>query len=62
MRLSPDKTKFGTVSADKSIAIFDAKTGETIKHYPAAHAMGIYDIVWINDTSFITASADNSVK
>ena len=62
MRLSPDKSKFGTVSADKSIAIFDAKTAELIKHYPAAHAMGVYDIVWLNDTTFLTASADNSVK
>lgn len=62
MRLSPEKTKFGTVSADKSIAIFDAKTAELIKHYPAAHSMGIYDIFWLNETTFLTASADNSVK
>jgi len=24
--------------------------------------MGIYDIVWLNDTTFATASADNQVK
>jgi WD40 repeat protein len=49
MRLSPDKTKFATASSDKSICIFDAKSGELIKHYAAAHAMGIYDLIWIDD-------------
>jgi WD40 repeat protein len=62
MRLSPDKTKFATASADKSICIFDAKSGELIKHYAAAHSMGIYDLVWIDDQTLATASADNSVK
>ncbi len=62
MSLSPDGSKFATCSADKSIAVFDAKTGQLIKHYVAAHAMGIYDLCWINDTSFVTASADNLVK
>ncbi len=44
MALSPDGTKFATCSADKSIAVFDAKTGDLIKHYVAAHEMGIYDL------------------
>lgn len=47
--LNPDKSKFATASSDKSICIFDAKTGDVIKHYPAAHSMGIYDLVWIDD-------------
>lgn len=62
MRLSPDKTKFATVSADKSVCVFDSKTGDVLKHYPSAHSMGIYDVVWLDDSSFATASADNSVK
>jgi len=62
MRLSPDKSKFATVSADKSICVFDCKTAEVVKHYPCAHSMGIYDLVWIDNTIFATASADNSVK
>lgn len=33
MSLSPDGSKFATCSADKSIAVFDAKTGLLIKHF-----------------------------
>lgn len=62
MRLSPDGSKFATCSADKTIAVFDSDTGALIKHYKAAHAMGIYDLDWINDSSFLTCSADNLVK
>jgi WD40 repeat protein len=55
-------SKFATASADKSIGVFDAKSGELIKHYPNAHAMGIYDLVWLDDSTFTSASADNSIK
>ena len=62
MSLSPDGSKFATCSADKSIAVFDADTGAIIKHYVAAHAMGIYDVSWIDNESFLSVSADNNVK
>lgn len=62
MRLSPDGSKFATCSADKSIAVFDAKEGTLIKHFQAAHAMGIYDLCWVDDSSLLTCSADNLVK
>jgi len=62
MRLSPDGSKFATVSADKSICVFDTETDALIKHYKACHAMGIYDMDWCDDNSFVTCSADNNVK
>jgi len=46
MVLSPNGSKFATVSADKSVGIYDAKTGEIIKHLPTGHTMGVYDLVW----------------
>jgi COMPASS component SWD3 len=62
MSLSPDGSKFATCSADKTIAVFDAKTGQLIKHYLTAHTMGIYDLCWVDNATFVTASADNLVK
>jgi WD40 repeat protein len=62
MRLSPDGSKFATCSADKSIAVFDAKDGTLIKHFTATHAMGIYDLCWVDNLSLLTCSADNLVK
>ena len=62
LKLCPDGSKFTTGSADKSICVFDAKSGEVIKHYPACHKGGVYDIIWINDTEFISSSADNTAK
>lgn len=62
LRLSPDGSKFATGSADKSACVFDAKTGAVIKHYPACHKGGVYDILWISDSDFITSSADNTAK
>ena len=62
MVMSPDNTKFACCSADKSITIYDSTSGELIKHMEKAHSMGIYDLVWRDASSFVTASADNSCK
>ena len=62
MKMSPDGSKFVTVSSDKSICVFETETATKIKHWDKAHAMGIYDVDWIDDNSFITCSADNLVR
>jgi WD40 repeat protein len=62
IRASPDSSKFATVSADKSICVFNAADDTVLKHYTKAHAMGIYDLWWLDDSSFMTCSADNNVK
>jgi len=33
-----------------------------MKHYTGAHAMGIYDVYWTDDSHFMTVSADNNLK
>jgi len=60
--LSPDGSKFATGSADKSLCVFDTKTEAVIKHYPACHKGGVFDIIWISESEFITSSADNTAK
>lgn len=49
MVLNSDGSKFLAASADKSISIYDAGSGELIKHITGAHKMGIYDVAWTKD-------------
>jgi WD40 repeat protein len=60
MVLSSDGSKFATASADKSIGVYDAKSGEVLRHITTGHSMGIYDLIWIDSETFVSASADNS--
>lgn len=60
--MSPDSTHFATVSSDKSINLYDAKTWEKVQSIANAHKMGIYELKWLDDDTIITASADNTVK
>jgi len=60
--LSPDGTHFATVSSDKTINLYDAKTFEKVQSVANAHKMGIYELKWLDDDTVITASADNTVK
>jgi len=59
---SPDGSKWATVCADKSICVFNSEDDSVLKHYTKAHAMGIYDLWWLDDNSFMTCSADNNIK
>ena len=64
LKVSPDNSKFVTVSSDKSIKIFavaDLKGG-ALASVDAAHEMGIYDVRWLNDNTIATCSADNTLK
>ncbi len=58
----PDGIFFVSVSADKSIAIYDSETLEVVRKIDKAHNKGIIDVVWINDSQIATSSSDNDVK
>jgi WD40 repeat protein len=61
LRVSPDNSKFITVSSDKQIAVFDAKTNAQLSK-TTAHSMGIYDARWLDNNTVASCSADNTVK
>jgi len=58
----PDGLFFVSVSADKSIAIYDTETLEVVRKIDKAHNKGIIDAVWVNDNTIATSSSDNEVK
>lgn len=58
----PDGIFFVSVSADKSIAIYDSETLEVVRKIEKAHNKGIIDAIWINDAQIATSSSDNDVK
>lgn len=60
--MSPDNSKFVTVSSDKSIAVHDVATQAMLSKTNAAHEMGIYDVCWLDPATIATCSADNTLK
>ena len=61
LRLSPDKSKFVTVSFDKSIGLYDTKEQKLIRSIKSAHKKAILDVCWVSDDTFVTVSNDNMV-
>ncbi|KAL1810696.1 hypothetical protein ACET3Z_020761 [Daucus carota] len=65
VRFSPDGTKFVTVSSDKKVILYDAKTADKIGELSAedCHKGSIYAVSWSPDSKqLITASADKTAK
>ncbi|KAL0479996.1 actin interacting protein with WD40 repeats [Acrasis kona] len=65
IRYSPDNLRFVAVSSDKTISIFDGKTGEKqgVFDSAGAHTGSIYSVAWSPDNKTIaTASGDKTVK
>ena len=58
----PDGLFFVSVSADKSIVIYDTQTLEVVRKIDKAHNKGIIDVVWLNDSTIATSSSDNDIK
>jgi len=50
-----------TVSADKSIILYDTETLEQVNKIEAAHTKGIIDISWIDKDTLATCSSDNTI-
>jgi WD40 repeat protein len=40
----------------------DTKSKAILASIDGAHAMGIYDVAWLDDERIVTSSADNTVK
>ena len=67
VRYSPDGTKSCSVSSDKSITIYEGKTGEVQlvfgKEKGTGHTGSIYNVCWSPDsTQVLTVSADRSAR
>lgn len=60
--MSPDNTKFITVSSDKSIVVHDVSNHAVLSKADGAHEMGIYDARWLDNNLVATCSADNTIK
>jgi WD40 repeat protein len=58
----PDGKFFISVSADKSIILYDTESLEVVRKIDKAHNKGILDAVWINDSDIMTCSSDNEIK
>lgn len=61
VKFLPDGTHLVSVGSDRQIVLYDGKTGEYLKATPA-HQGGIYGVSWRDSNTFVTASADNTVK
>lgn len=58
IKYSPNGKIAISVGVDRIIALFDGNTGELIKSFKDLSKGGIYSIDWIDDETFIIASAD----
>jgi WD40 repeat protein len=58
----PDGMFIVSVSADKSIVIYDSDTLEVVRKIDKAHTKGIIDVAWISDSLIATSSSDNLIK
>ncbi|KAK6456593.1 actin interacting protein 1 [Scheffersomyces xylosifermentans] len=63
VKFSPDGRFLVSAGSDRTIVIYDGKTGEYLSKKENAHEGGIFSISWFKDSSkFVTASADNTLK
>lgn len=60
VRFLPDGAYLVSVGSDRQIVLYDGKTGEHLKS-TSGHQGGIYGVSWKGNT-FVTASADNTIK
>lgn len=62
VKFSPDGDKIVAAGADRSITVYDGKSGDHLTIVKDAHDGGIFGVDWYDDKSFVTCSADSSVK
>ena len=62
VKFSPSGSHIVSVGADRSIVLYDGKTGQFQRQIPDAHDGGIFAVDWYDETSFVTCSADCTVR
>lgn len=66
VKFSPGAGEYAvTVGYDRKIVCFDGKTGEFVKYIEDDNEKvggGIFAISWIDETKFVTASADSTIR
>lgn len=65
VRFSPDGNFLVTVSSDKTICLYDGKSGDLVRKFAEndGHKGGIYSVAWSPDSKkVVTASADKTCK
>ncbi|KAJ1969201.1 hypothetical protein H4R35_006204 [Dimargaris xerosporica] len=61
IKWSPQSSLLASTGVDGTVQVWDAKTGEK-RAGLAAHKGAVLDVVWINDETFATGSADETVR
>ncbi|KAJ1983448.1 hypothetical protein H4R34_001282 [Dimargaris verticillata] len=61
IKWSPQSSLLASTGVDGTVQVWDAKTGEK-RAGLAAHNGAVLDVVWINDETFATGSADETVR
>jgi len=62
MDYSPEAKVLIVVTGDKRIIAYSGENEEKLCEKAAAHNKGIYDVKWITADTFMTCSADNTLK
>ncbi|ODV83769.1 hypothetical protein CANARDRAFT_9332 [[Candida] arabinofermentans NRRL YB-2248] len=62
VKFSKDGNYIVSVGADRMIVLYDGKTGDFIKQFSDSHDAGIFSVDWYDESSFVTGSADSTVK
>lgn len=57
-----DGSQFVSVSSDKTIVLHDSNTLEPIQKIDKAHGKGVMDALWLNESTVMTCSTDNTIK
>ncbi|KAH3674310.1 hypothetical protein WICPIJ_009589 [Wickerhamomyces pijperi] len=62
VKFSKDGAHLVSVGMDKSIVLYDGKTGSVVRKISNAHDGGILSVCFVSNEQFVTASTDGTVK
>ncbi|GME70461.1 unnamed protein product [Ambrosiozyma monospora] len=62
VRYSKNGEYIVSVGADRTAVLYEGKTGEFLKKFENVHDAGIFSVDWYDEKSFVTSSADSTVK